>query len=854
MKKRLLSLLLAAVMLLTLLPTVAFAEGNVCKIGGTEYGTLAEAVSADGESKTIVLLKDCESVDFGGAALTLDLNGFRLTGTSVGAGGVTIANSGAKQATLEAVGVYANNCSAFAADGYAAVDNDSTVSGNDGTKVISTTEAGVYTVKVVTSIDEDRATTRTDANAAPGEDGYVDEQDVYAGDTVYAEIRVYGARFVGADVTLGYDTDKFDMTDSPMAGWTGDDEDSDEDATGYTRFQNAKAGTGTTYYEPTRVDESGEYYYSLGEFEFEAKTCTADAFDIPFTVKAESGAYIRKTYVAGAWSDGWNSTAANELAADKLVNAKVNIRVVKMTANVTATSELTYDTSAKTLVNPVYTVVDTLRNEPVTGTTIEYIVQTKEEAEGVQETDDFGDLLYWTDGTKTEKDTVKTDWPVYAEGKEPVARGDAWSTELPKKTDAGKYVIYYRVSKTGYATVESKLENSIAQKEIDLTWTNGGFTKGVKQSENTLPAHQYWTDYATGGEGTAKTMPGASFIDGSNTTQNAIITVTKKDGAATTDTITELKDVAVYELTATLDPAIADNYIIKNATVKVLIDGSAISGYSLANADGEGAAKWYDAENHTPAKLVEAEDKTEGVTIAYTVLKDGVPMEGKTGLTEIPEDLKEVGVYTVKATVTKAGYYDKELTPVTFTIKSVEFKVEKADWVTGWDVVFVYTKEAGVHFTYDGLDMFDMSSLKVNGKQYKFENKDENNYPYVYGIAVFGDADTTLVVPSNGGVKTIDNTQGTDPVVVDARCNINNSPAGAGITGEKRGVDMNDLVACQAVYNVSEEYLKTKNIGTEVTADVDDEKMAIVLKADVNGDKKIDTNDCAEIKRNSENN
>ena len=860
MKKRILSFLLALVMVLSLVPTVAFAtEGNVAKIDETEYTTLGAAVSAtvDGD-KTIVLLADCASVDFNSAALTLDLNGFKLTGASTNATGVTIANSGAKKTTLEATGVYANDCSEFAADGYAAVDNDKTAPGNDGKEVIDNTKPGTFTVKVVTSIDDDRATTRTDATAAPNEEGYVNEQDVYAGDTVYVEVRVYGARFVGADVRLGYDTAKFDMTDKPVSGWNdGDDEDSDEDATGFVRFQAAKStqGGASAYYNLNKVDENGEYYYSLGKFEFEAKTCTEDTFDIPFTVKTEgSVTHTKNTYVAGAWSEGWSSSPANALDVNHLVNARVNIRMVKMTVNISAMDNLTYDTSAKNLVNSTYSVVDTLRdNDPILGTTVKFILQTKEQAEGVQAKDSFGDLLYYEDdgsgNATTTETTTKTNHPKYTT--EPTPRGNGWDTAWPTAADAGDYVIYYQVSKTGYATVEGKLENTIKKKEIDLTWTNGGFTKGTKTGDGLAP-HQYYTEYATGGEGTAKTMPAASFIDGSNTTQNATITVTKKDGAAVTG-ITELKDVAVYELTATLDSAIANNYVVKNPTVNVLIDGSQITGYSLANADNEGAEKWYDAQNHTPAKLVEEAGKTEGVTIKYTVLKDGVPMVGKTDIDAIPADLTEVGTYTVQATLTKTGFYDKALTPVTFTIKSVEFKVEKVDWVTGWDVVFVYTDTAGVHFTYDDKEMFDMSSLTVNSEKYKFENTTE--YNYVYGIAVYGDADTTKVVSSNGSVKSIRNTQNS---VVDARCNINNTAPGSTDKPERKGVDLNDLVACQAIYNVSEEYLKTKNTGTTeapiLTEDVEDAKMVIVLKADVNGDKKVDTNDCAQIKVNSENN
>ena len=55
--KKLLAILLALVMVLTMIP--AFAEGEVAQIGGTKYATLDEAIEKAADSDTIVLLADC---------------------------------------------------------------------------------------------------------------------------------------------------------------------------------------------------------------------------------------------------------------------------------------------------------------------------------------------------------------------------------------------------------------------------------------------------------------------------------------------------------------------------------------------------------------------------------------------------------------------------------------------------------------------------------------------------------------------------------------------------------------------------------------------------------------------------
>lgn len=80
MKTRLFSGLIALCMLLTFLPTTAFAaDGDVAQVGDKTYATLDQAVEEAPEGSTITLLQDCE--------LT---KGFNKTLTFTGNGKITI--------------------------------------------------------------------------------------------------------------------------------------------------------------------------------------------------------------------------------------------------------------------------------------------------------------------------------------------------------------------------------------------------------------------------------------------------------------------------------------------------------------------------------------------------------------------------------------------------------------------------------------------------------------------------------------------------------------------------------------------------------------------------------------------
>ncbi len=71
MKKSILALLLAVLMVASLLPAAAMADGEaVAKIGEDEFNTLAEAITAAGEGDEIVILKDINV----SSAATIDIN------------------------------------------------------------------------------------------------------------------------------------------------------------------------------------------------------------------------------------------------------------------------------------------------------------------------------------------------------------------------------------------------------------------------------------------------------------------------------------------------------------------------------------------------------------------------------------------------------------------------------------------------------------------------------------------------------------------------------------------------------------------------------------------------------------
>ena len=733
------------------------------------FETLEEAVASylsngNEDDKRIVLLNNCASVDFGGKTIEIDLNGYKLMGSSENATNVTIVNENEKKLQmLAATGVYANDVSAYVADGF---DIKTTNIAND--TIIATTGTGVYQVVVAAETGNDRVADN-------------DDIDLFAGDYVSVQVKVKGARFVAADVTLNYDSDLFDVEESPSTMW--------DEGDNCFQFYNAKSGGG--YYPDG---------YVLGTFLFKAKAQTSN-------VTGSFNVTPGISYVSGAWSEGWNSGSANALGDGDITNASANIVLKNMTASVTPINGQSYKSTELKLLQPGYSAVDSTTGKAITDATITYAYLTKAEV----------------DGTLVEGKTDE-----YMEGKEPrVPADEDYTSTIPAPVNAGEYVVFYKVAKDGYVTVSDKINVSIDKAETTITWNATGFTKvneGVtKDHEGNVVTEDYYKEY----ENTAAALPVAEYdCLETNHKGNATVEITTPEDA------TELKSVGSYTVTASL----SDNYKILNPTCKLLIDGALIKGYDLQNADANNDGSvtdadetvWYDGNNHVVAQLVKETTLVpaeESVTIKYS-------LDGGEWQDSIPS-VKEVGKYELKMKITADSYYDF-IDTVNFEIKNVEYKVEKTDYVTGWDLVLVYTNDAVPGFTYtiEGDTTVVKNMYNVSDLGYEHDTvwnaagtavaTAGTHYTHVYGLVVFGDADITKVVPSNEASITINRNNTKN------RYDVNNSNT----------VDINDLVAVQGTYNVGADYLN-------------DEQMSVVLRADVSGNKKVDTYDCSLIKLNS---
>ena len=259
-----------------------------------------------------------------------------------------------------------------------------------------------------------------------------------------------------------------------------------------------------------------------------------------------------------------------------------------------------------------------------------------------------------------------------------------------------------------------------------------------------------------------------------------------------------LCDVGTYVYTATVDNP---NYKITNPTCTVKITGDLITGYTLTPYGGE-AGILFDAQEHKAGSLQVDSTATEDVTIQYQ-LDDGY------WVNEMPT-VCAVGEHHLKVSLTKTGF-EELLLESAVTILPVSYVTERCDYLAGWDLVLAYTNTAAT-FTYDGVPMYDLT-----GRGYRHG---ETEYAHVYGALVQGYGNVTLVTPSSHAAKSMDGSSG-----VGAAFDVNRSG----------NVDINDVVAVQAVYNVREEYFA-------------EDKLPVVLRADVNGDKKVDTSDCNLIK------
>lgn len=184
LKRKILSLILATVMLLGLLPTTAQAASGVCEIGTTGYATLEAAMGAVTTGQTIKLLSNINyntGISVSGKRITFDLNGCILNvtnssgpGLNISSGSVSLTGSGSLNVTGYDYGVYAHG-------GRATVTNATATDDSRG--------IGAYAIGVNSSI--------TVSGNARGFDGGVYAKDC-ASVTVGGNVTATGSRGDGA--------------------------------------------------------------------------------------------------------------------------------------------------------------------------------------------------------------------------------------------------------------------------------------------------------------------------------------------------------------------------------------------------------------------------------------------------------------------------------------------------------------------------------------------------------------------------------------------------------------------------------------------------------------------------------
>lgn len=414
-----------------------------------------------------------------------------------------------------------------------------------------------------------------------------------------------------------------------------------------------------------------------------------------------------------------------------------------------------------------------------------------------------------------------------------------WSTENPTFTDVGTYTVYWKVEKTGYTPATGSDNVQIDKANItgySVTAKPGATYDGTAKVSADVTLPEGATITYTYGEQTSNTIP--SFTDvGSYTVSYTIsagdnynnvtdtYTFVIKEG---TLTVTGTDCNAAYDGNAhTITVSVPDGAVISysetengaySATAPTLTNVGSKTVYWKVEKAGYTTVAGSNTITITAKAVtitVDAKTKTLGdadPVFSYTV--DGVCATGDLGdITCTREPGETVGNYKIDASYTANPNYTVTVVTGTLTIKDPTYVVEIThDYVTGYSLVLVYTN-SNATFTYSSAAMYDVTSAG-----YKYEAADaatETAYAHVYALVVNGTADTASVAA------------GTTPVTDTLNC--------SDLDVNKSGsVDLRDAVAVVAVYNVNATYM-TKY-------------MAIVLEADVNHDKKVDSNDFSLIK------
>lgn len=169
----------------------------------------------------------------------------------------------------------------------------------------------------------------------------------------------------------------------------------------------------------------------------------------------------------------------------------------------------------------------------------------------------------------------------------------------------------------------------------------------------------------------------------------------------------------------------------------------------------------------------------------------------------------EVGEYTVNFSASLKGYATA-YGSAKVTINQPKYFTETQEYVSGYTLVLVYSDFDAPYYTYDGHSMLDVtaSGYSLDGISYK----------HVYGWVVKGNADLSKIAYTSE-----------KPVKIAYSCDVNAS----------NRIDLRDAVATMCVYNTDTNYM---------TAD----QMALILRADVDHNKKVDASDYGTILANSD--
>ncbi len=195
---KLLSVVLTLCVLLAAFSLTALAAGDVAKVGGTTYATLAEAVADAADGDTVTLLGNTtEDVTVTGN-ITLDLGGYTLTNTGAGKATLTIA-AGATATVKNGSIVGGKGNYTIQNNGTATFEGLTATAGNTGSSMIDnwgtlTITSGTYTGGLNTvKSEEDSKLTITGGKFVSD---YAPKYNVTGTILVYGETAITGGEFV----------------------------------------------------------------------------------------------------------------------------------------------------------------------------------------------------------------------------------------------------------------------------------------------------------------------------------------------------------------------------------------------------------------------------------------------------------------------------------------------------------------------------------------------------------------------------------------------------------------------------------------------------------------------------------